>query len=853
MQRSIVVAAGLGLVLGCRTEPAARRDATGGREAAVARAGAPWPSGDREMRPGASGDARRESGAPRAPEAPCANMPPVQETAPAVLRIASRSDVPLVGASVEAQPGDWMIRGEAAVAVVSAEGRVIDFGPVGGRDDLHDLEPVAFDGLDRLRGEVVAIAPTDAGGALHVVRRLASRPLVLETWLRPLPSGLAIDSIASSTDTRTGAAPIAVTLGEAIGWGDTPTWVEGHGLATSGGTLAGAFLAHERGGLAQALCSESGRLVARLGSPELHGFHGLVKTGEEVSLVAPGGSTPRRSVALVSVPGSVGDAAMALPCSAFARAERRRIALPPNLPPGAWLDVARCADATGERAPFGRFAANGAPPGSLASTAHRAAIEIPAGCFELRLAAPGHAPGPWLSPEAFATAADPRPRAGRLVFRVTERGRPVPAKLVVRGVPPTPDPDWGETPDRGAALDAIHAESGQGERALPPGRYRVLVHRGPEYELVERIAHVAHRRETRLDVALERVVDTRGFVAADLHVHAAPSFDAPISLEDRVRSLVAVGIEVAVATDHNAITDYGPTIRAMGLARHVAGIVGDEITTAESTFGHYNAFPLRPDAAPIPWAGTTPGRAFAAARAAGPPGVTPIVQINHPRMGSIGYFDLLRFDPGDVRAWKARARLADWAFDAIEVWNGDDYADLPKVERCLRDFWALLDAGHRFVATGNSDSHKLTYQDPGVPRTWVAVPNDDPGAFDLHAFVSALRAGRAIVSSGPFVRFEANGRPVGSTVAAGAVELSVRVEAPRWIDVARVEIVRRGRTIRAFAVPPSRGPVRFERRWIEPLEKGDWVVAIVRGERPMTPLRRPGALPFAFTNPIRVE
>jgi lambda repressor-like predicted transcriptional regulator len=39
----------------------------------------------------------------------------------------------------------------------------------------------------------------------------------------------------------------------------------------------------------------------------------------------------------------------------------------------------------------------------------------------------------------------------------------------------------------------------------------------------------------------------------------------------------------------------------------------------------------------------------------------------------------------------------------------------------------------------------------------------------------------------------------------------------------------------------------------EPLRKGEWLVAIARGSKPMTYLHRSGALPFGFTNPIWID
>jgi len=348
--------------------------------------------------------------------------------------------------------------------------------------------------------------------------------------------------------------------------------------------------------------------------------------------------------------------------------------------------------------------------------------------------------------------------------------------------------------------------------------------------------------------------DTSGWISADLHVHAVPSPDAPTLLDDRVRSLAASGVEVAAATDHNAVTDYGPTIRALGAQRWLASIVGDEVTTRGVELGHFNVFPLAAGDAPVPYANTTPHDIFAAARAAAPQDRDKVVQVNHPRMGSIGYFELLRLDPGDFDAWRRRSPLFDPSFDALEVFNGDDYSDIARVEACLHDWYALLNAGLRVTATGNSDSHKLTYHEPGVPRNFVRVGNDTPEAFDEREFIDAVRRGRVVVSSGPFVRLTAGQAQIGDDIApADDVAVHVHVEAPPWVDVATVELVRRGEIVATWHPRAGAAVVRLDETAHVTLHSGDWILAIARGSKPMTFLHRPGALPFAFTNPVRVR
>jgi hypothetical protein len=211
-----------------------------------------------------------------------------------------------------------------------------------------------------------------------------------------------------------------------------------------------------------------------------------------------------------------------------------------------------------------------------------------------RLIAPGYANGAWTKPSDFATAgSSAMPASGTIEWTITEKGAPVPAKIMVRGLDDTDDPDWGDDGVEGAASNGIYTADGKGSAPIPPGRYHVLIGRGPEYGLHEEDIEVKADQSVRLTAKLERVVDTSGWISADLHVHAIPSFDAPVRLADRMRSLAGAGVEVGVATDHNRITDNRPAIAEAGLEGKLASVIGDEITPIDVDFGHFNAFPLR--------------------------------------------------------------------------------------------------------------------------------------------------------------------------------------------------------------------------------------------------------------------
>ncbi|HEY8943322.1 MAG TPA: CehA/McbA family metallohydrolase, partial [Polyangiaceae bacterium] len=339
------------------------------------------------------------------------------------------------------------------------------------------------------------------------------------------------------------------------------------------------------------------------------------------------------------------------------------------------------------------------------------------------------------------------------------------------------------------------AWTGNGSMALEPpaGRYEVLVSAGPERALARRRVELVAGRRLQWSVTLPRVVPTPGWIASDLHLHQAASVDADIAFEMRVISVAAEGVEFAVATDHYVVTDLAPTVRGLRssgvLSQPLSTVAGSEVSTLWSRFGHFNVFPLPLDAS-IEYRDTTPARLFAAARRASPNGV---LQVNHPRWEPrLGYFS--HFDLHPETAQPQRQGF-DPNFDTVEVYNGDDARDLAKVERNLAEFLRLLGGGRRYVATGSSDSHKLAFLDPGVPRTWIAHGGAPDDATDASAPVAdvlrALKAGNAIVSSGPFLDVKIGETGPGQTLyAAGSRStLRVRVFAPPWVSTSWLKVL----------------------------------------------------------------
>ena len=253
-------------------------------------------------------------------------------------------------------------------------------------------------------------------------------------------------------------------------------------------------------------------------------------------------------------------------------------------------------------------------------------------------------------------------------------------------------------------------------------------------------------------------------------------------------------------------------------------------------------------------------------------------QLNHPRLPKgIGYFANIGFDPNGPRT-RIRSRID---FDGIEVYNGYDLERPERVEQVLRDYWALLDFGWRYVATGSSDSHRIQFHWAGYPRTMVTVdPNATVESGDLQvdplAVVANIKKGHATVTSGPIIELVLGGAHPGDEVLSTdeTIHGHLRVRAAPWIDVATVEVVAGQigngyKVVESFEVPtrPTQvgtesgtlaeaqdRTVRFDHDLdLAPGPDNGWIQIVVRGSR-----RMDDVLPFmpvppmAFTNPVYI-
>lgn len=446
---------------------------------------------------------------------------------------------------------------------------------------------------------------------------------------------------------------------------------------------------------------------------------------------------------------------------------------------------------------------------------------------------------------------------GTVAWRITGHdGRAPPVKVAILGVGETPTPRLGPSFRADGAEHFVLSPRGVGELRLSPGTYEVVVSRGLEFELIRKTVTLTAGARREVTGKLRRTVPTPGLVSTDLHQHAAPSFDSGVSLPDRAVSNAVEGVEVLVATDHNALTDYRPIIAHEGLGRVVASIVGTEATT--HSVGHFNALPLamqpgKPRGGMVDVEGMTPSEIFAYVRGLAEPGVEPFIQVNHPRAGRTGYFDLMKLDPKTGQAADPRY-AAD--YDAIEVIT---MGVRDETDKSLQDWFGLLRSGRRVTATGTSDSHTISLRPVGWPRTYVCIEDDAPPRLDVEAFTQSLKDGCATVSAGPVVTLRAGDVRMGGLAKAkdGGVTVDVEIHAASWVATDRLVLYVDGKPAKTVEIPDGRAPLRYRGQHRVTCDADCFVVAWVEGDESLAPVITKRAhidpMPVAVTNPIYVD
>ncbi len=464
--------------------------------------------------------------------------------------------------------------------------------------------------------------------------------------------------------------------------------------------------------------------------------------------------------------------------------------------------------------------------------------------------------------------------SGKISVAATENGSTLPARVTVVGFDPSPPHTVGN-PEKFGKYRDINLEErpygivdlfyldpsgnlspsgnsrivGGNEFRIEPGEYEVYVTRGPEYSVFKQRVTVPAGGSIAVNAALERVLETPGYVGIDLHLHAIQSADSVYGLESRVRAALAEGMDVILATDHDYVTDYGPVIDRLGVGSLITSMSGDEITPL--AIGHMLAFPMKADPS------STTGGAYDYTYVPSDDVINP----DHDRIQSIGeiiqgvdqayagtqvfqmahimdkatgnfaisglvtstafsdevaplssYADPVSYrlpsNSNEAGGFQAPYPLGTSGlfspdFTSIELSVGAYKNSLDELfESALPTYFNLLNLGLIKTATASSDSHTQVREPLGTPRNYIVSsvdPRDGIGSsfqgIDEEEIAVNVNAHRVVVSNGVFIhaRLKSASNPGGVTVGgtisgSGAVTLDLEVVSNEYFDWDRVEI-----------------------------------------------------------------
>lgn len=181
--------------------------------------------------------------------------------------------------------------------------------------------------------------------------------------------------------------------------------------------------------------------------------------------------------------------------------------------------------------------------------------------------------------------------------------------------------------------------TGSGEIELSAGTYEVWAGRGIEYSADVQHITILAGEETKFQATIRRMVQTPGYVCGDMHLHTYTySGHGDSRVDERIISCIGEGLEWAVATDHNHITDYSGTINALHVADEMLTTVGNEISTPIDILTLILCHPVRNQL-------TTHSKdANALFKLIRDIGDNVVIQINHPRWPGGDYFTILGLD-----------------------------------------------------------------------------------------------------------------------------------------------------------------------------------------------------------------
>lgn len=374
----------------------------------------------------------------------------------------------------------------------------------------------------------------------------------------------------------------------------------------------------------------------------------------------------------------------------------------------------------------------------------------------------------------------------------------------------------------------VYTATGKVLLKLPVGHYTLYAGRGFEYSCPHVSIQAISGQPSHQNLTLFREVSTPEYVACDTHSHTLThSGHGDASIAERMITLAGEGIELPVATDHNIHVDYESMAVKLNVRQHFTPIMGNEVTTPN---GHFNIFPIQPDAPVVDHKQTDWGLLFKNIYKT--PGVR-VAILNHARdlhSGVRPFGPALRNSAsGDSLEGRPHR------FNGMEVVNSGAVQTDPL--QLFHDWMTLLNRGDQVTPVGSSDSHDVARHFVGQARTYIRCFDQFPGQLNTSRAIDSFLAGRVMVSYGLLVKMIVNNEYSSGELARtvdGKQSLEVAVLGPHWVNADRIMLYANGVKVLEEAIdstaPRDHIGQIWQSQWQLPREKMDQhLVAIAVG------------------------
>jgi hypothetical protein len=382
--------------------------------------------------------------------------------------------------------------------------------------------------------------------------------------------------------------------------------------------------------------------------------------------------------------------------------------------------------------------------------------------------------------------------------------------------------------DRNLAIrpGVVYTLNGKVSAGLLPGRYKIYATRGFEYSMALHEVEVKAGSKGKVTLRIKREVPMPGYVSCDTHIHVRSfSGHGDSTAEERIPTIAGEHIELAVATDHNVHADYGPFQQKAGADEFFTMVIGNEVTTK---VGHFNAFPINKGSPVVDHRSDNWSTLMSRMRKT--PGVQ-VIQLNHPRNVHSGFSPTAPEHFNSATGQNLRG--PEWDFDAVEVITSAALQD--DMMRTFRDWFGLLNYGHRITGVASSDTHDVARYIIGQGRTYVPCNDSDPSRVPVDQVCKSLREGRALFGMGLLANLKVGGKfGVGDLATRQGDKVTVEVEVlgPSWVEADTVALYQNGYKVRQTRLSGTLGKAGQKAlvKWVIPKPRYDaWLVAVAKG------------------------